>query len=255
MNDTELERRPVHTKKRRKTAGRILRRILFLLGAAGLLGYGILSGGLLRILGYPDSLIQLMQRNAETVSYVLQYPLHKNEDKPIDVSAELTGGDIPLFLQWDARWGYRLYGQSLMGLAGCGPTSLSMVYCGLTGDSSMDPYAMACYADANGYHIEGSGTTWDFMDRGAAGLGLTVHDVAFDAASIGETLRSGMPIICIMGPGDFTTDGHFIVLTGIDAAGNVTIHDPNSKHNSERTWTLDTLMSQMLDLWAYSYTY
>lgn len=254
MSTTQLERRPIHTEKRRRPVRRFLKWCLILAILFALVGYGILSGGLLRMAGYPDELIQLMQRNPETRSYVLQYPFHKDQEEPIDISGELSGG-IPLFLQWDERWGYRLYGQSLMGLAGCGPTCLSMVYCGLTGDSSMDPYAMACYADSNGYHVEGSGTLWDFMDSGASALGLTVYDVEFDSASIGETLQAGLPIICIMGPGDFTTNGHFIVLTGIDASGNVTVNDPNSRRNSETTWTLDTLMSQTLDLWAYGYTH
>ncbi|MCD8152609.1 MAG: C39 family peptidase [Clostridiales bacterium] len=37
-----------------------------------------------------------------------------------------------------------------------------------------------------------------------------------------------------MGPGDFTTGGHFIVLTGIDSDGNVIVNDPNSRINSEK---------------------
>lgn len=32
-----------------------------------------------------------------------------------------------------------------------------------------------------------------------------------------ETLKSNKPIIASMGPGEFTTKGHFIVLKGIDS--------------------------------------
>ena len=38
-----------------------------------------------------------------------------------------------------------------------------------------------------------------------------------------------------MGPGEFTSNGHFIVLTGLQN-GRLKINDPNSRKNSEKTW-------------------
>ncbi|MCC8066097.1 MAG: hypothetical protein LIO94_03200, partial [Clostridiales bacterium] len=52
-------------------------------------------------------------------------------------------------------------------------------------------------------------------------------------------------------PGDFTYTGHFIVLTGIDGDGNVTVNDPNSPSNSSKTWSLDILVPQIRSLWIY----
>ncbi len=40
-------------------------------------------------------------------------------------------------------------------------------------------------------------------------------------------LAAGVPLICAMGPGDFTGNGHFIVVTGYDGEG-FSIRDPNS---------------------------
>ena len=54
-----------------------------------------------------------------------------------------------------------------------------------------------------------------------------------------------------MGPGDFTTSGHFVVLTGVDSDGKITVNDSNSKKNSNKTWKIDDLMSQIRDLWVY----
>ena len=163
----------------------------------------------------------------------------------------MTDGKIPLFLQWDERWGYRSYGGDFLAVTGCGPTALSMVYIGLTGDVSMNPYEMAKRAQKEGYYVAGSGSAWDMMTRLAAELGLSAKELGLDADQIKTNLKNGNPIICIMGPGDFTTAGHYIVLTGVADDGTIFVNDPNSKKNSEKTWDVDRLMSQMKNLWVY----
>ena len=59
-------------------------------------------------------------------------------------------------------------------------------------------------------------------------------------------------MICSMYPGDFTTSGHFIVLTGIDGDGNLIVNDPNSRIKSETRWQMDTVLPQIRSLWSYS---
>ena len=49
-------------------------------------------------------------------------------------------------------------------------------------------------------------------------------------------------------PGDFTTEGHFIVLSGRTADG-YQVRDPNSIERSEKTWTYDRLSGQIASLW------
>lgn len=43
-----------------------------------------------------------------------------------------------------------------------------------------------------------------------------------------DALQNGKLIISSQGPGLFTTGGHFIVLTGIDSDGGISVNDPNS---------------------------
>lgn len=200
--------------------------------------------------GYPDSLIQLARKNPETEEFVRNYPEKKDGRGRIDISGDLDGG-IPLFLQWDERWGYRDYGGDFMALNGCGPTCLSMVCCGITGNTKWNPYRVAVMAEKGGYYVEGSGTAWSLMYDGAAKLGLRAEKVSFDEDSIFRTLRQGKPVICVVGPGDFTTQGHFLVLTGIDDSGKILLHDPNSRKRSGKSWELSELMPQIRDLWAY----
>ena len=137
-------------------------------------------------------------------------------------------------------------------MTGCGPTCLSMVTCGLTGDTQWNPYEVAKMAEDNGYYVDGSGSSWDLMSSGAEKLGLTVSSVIFDAEHIRATLEAGQPIICVMGPGDFTDAGHFLVLTGVDKNGDIILQDPNSVERTKQHWDVQKLMNQMKNLWAYS---
>lgn len=75
----------------------------------------------------------------------------------------------------------------------------------------------------------------------------------FDKEHIKRELEAGNPIICVVGPGDFTTQGHFIILWSIDDDYNVRIKDPNSKERSKKLWELDKVMPQIRNLWSYSY--
>ncbi len=165
-------------------------------------------------------------------------------------SQELTQ-QFPLFLQWDKRWGYVSYGGSMIGLSGCGPTCLSMVLVSLTGQSDQTPDAVARFSEERGYYVEGSGTAWSLMTEGASLLGLYARELSLDETVMKSALDSGNPIICSMGPGDFTTQGHFIMIYGYDENG-FWINDPNCIARSGKSWTFDTLRGQIKNLWAYS---
>lgn len=199
---------------------------------------------------YPASLLSLLGRNSETLDFVAGYPQHK-DDTPADTVGEVTQGEFPLLMQWDMRWGYATYGDGLMALNGCGPTALSMVICGLTGDNTITPYTVAQYADSQGYYVDGVGTSWDLMRKGAEHFGLTAKELPLDEGVITNALKQGRPIICSVGPGDFTTSGHFIVLVGLED-GKIRVNDPNRRSTSAQLWDYDTLAGQINNLWAYT---
>jgi len=203
--------------------------------------------------GCPEEIAEFVEKYPQAYAFAENYEEYRDYDEPIDVSKELKAGKIPLFLQWDYRWGYRTYGNKYMGLNGCGPTCLSMVYCGLTGDSSMNPYAMATWADEHGYYIPDAGTARSLMSDGAWLFGLTATETGCDEEWVRSELESGHPVICIVGPGDFTQGGHFIVLTGLNRDGTVSVNDPNSEGNSKKDWELSHILSQTNTSWSYSY--
>lgn len=201
---------------------------------------------------YPEEYLEMLLENPETLDYVKDYPEHKHDTKEGKITEEVVKGEIPLLNQWDGRWGYLSYGDSKLAWNGCGPTALSMVVIGLTGDTSYTPKTIAEFSEKNGYYEKDTGTVWGLMSQGAAEFGLNITNVPLSEDAIIRELEEKKPIICSMMPGDFTDYGHFIVLTGLDEEGNVLVNDPNSIARSEKAWKLDAIVSQIKGLWSYS---
>ena len=197
-----------------------------------------------------DTLRELVENNPETADFVRNYQMKKDLPPAEDVG-EVTVGVIPHLLQWDERWGYQIYGDNMIAVNGCGPTVISMVAAGLTGDRTVTPYKVAKFAEENGYYEGEAGTSWSLMTEGARQFGIYGEEMGLDENMIFSALENGNPIICSMRPGDFTTTGHFIVLVGTED-GKIRVNDPNSVKRSEKLWDYETLYPQINNLWVYT---
>lgn len=198
---------------------------------------------------YPAQLIDLLERNPETKTFVLEYPFAKNDTPVIDITPEIQSDTVPLFLQWDQRWGYLRYGDDFAALTACGPVCLSMCAVYLTKSPDFSPDKMILFASENGYYVSGAGSSWTLISQGGPQLGLQVKEIPLVENLILQYLSAGTPIICAMGPGDFTTTGHFIVMTGV-SDGLIQINDPNSRSNSEKLWRYEDICDQIRNLWT-----
>ena len=185
------------------------------------------------------------------MEFCRQYPALRLKESTADLSAYADCEGVPLFLQWDPQWGYFDYGGNLLGLSGCGPTTLAMAAYYFTGDPNMNPLTLAQFALDNGYRYPGNGTAWSFMSDGARQLGLRSRVLGLSEWAMADALENGELIVCIMAPGKFTTSGHYILLTGYQD-GNFTVNDCNSVTRSQRTWTYDEICGEILNLWAIS---
>ncbi|WP_306488044.1 C39 family peptidase [Agathobaculum sp.] len=195
---------------------------------------------------YPADYLDMLGRNSETLDFVLGYPEHHSDAPAGSLTESLD--TVPLLLQWDMRWGYQTYGSSTIAVSGCAPVCLSMAASYLTGDASITPYRVAQYAANAGYYVPGQGTSWSLLTEGAFAFGISCRQLSLDEAQINAALDAGHPVICSMSPGDFTTEGHFIVLYGRTADGYL-VRDPNSIARSEKMWTYDRLSGQIAALW------
>ena len=196
---------------------------------------------------YPQSLIDLLERNPETEEFVLNYPFR--DDVVADVGVYDRDKGVPLFLQWDRRWGYEIYGSDVIGITGCGPTCLAMAGYYVTGDDSFTPDKIAEFAQKNGYYEPGYGSSWTLISRGGVKLGLDVTEIPLVKKRIVDNLEVNNPVILALGPGDFTTAGHYVVLVGIED-GKFRINDPNSVINSQKLWSYEELEGQIRNLWV-----
>ena len=200
---------------------------------------------------YPKDMITLFMDNPEARSFVIDYPSHIDDMDFGEIKDSELSEAVPHFLQWDERWGYYPYGSSVLGITGCGPTCLSMVAVGLTGNSSLTPATVAAYSAENGYYVDGVGTSWDLMTLGSQSFGLCSSEVGLSEEEMVAQLSQGHPIIASLGPGDFTSRGHFIVITGY-YDGLFSVNDPNSIKRSDEGWYYSTLAPQIRCLWAYT---
>ena len=192
---------------------------------------------------YPESLVALMESNPETEEFVLDYPFRKIG--PVDLSGYDPAEGVPLFLQWDRQWGYEPYGGDFVAVSGSGAMCLAMAGWYLSGgDDRFSPERVAAALDGAAL-----GTGRRLISEGSRVLGLRATGLTLEREKLTAYLRSGEPIIALMGPGDFTSEACFVVLTGC-REGTVTVRDPGSRVNSETVWDFDTIAAQVKSLWV-----
>lgn len=198
---------------------------------------------------YPKQLKDLALKNEEALEFVYDYPAEHVKEHTIDLTEEASMDSVPLFVQWDKRWGYEKYSGNFFAASGCGPTTLSMVVVYLTHNREASPIAVAKYSKEAGYSVDGSGSSWTLISEGSMHYGVKAKTVALDESRMKAELDEGHPIVVNVGPGDFTDTGHFMVITGYDDEG-FSINDPNSIEKSGKRWLFKNISSQIRAVWS-----
>lgn len=198
---------------------------------------------------YPESLLSALCNNEEMLDFALGYG---KEEAEVDrgLTEKELNAKFPLLLQWDKRWGYVPYGESCIGLSGCAPTCVSMVVITLTDNEEATPDKIAAYAQNTGYYVENTGTAWSFMTEGVSHFGIEGRELSLSKNMVMNELKQGHPVICSMRPGDFTSQGHFIVLVKVQD-GKIMVNDPNSIKRSSVLWDYEEIEPQIKNLWFF----
>ncbi|MCI5839884.1 MAG: C39 family peptidase [Peptoniphilaceae bacterium] len=150
----------------------------------------------------------------------------------------------PFYLQWDERWAYTPLSDSIIGYAGCGPTSMAMVLSRLTNDKNITPITIS--QDANKYMVE-EGISWDFFEFEADRYNLKVKDIINTKDEMINALNKG-PLLVSVSKGYFTIFGHILVIDSYDD-GKFIINDPNSIKNTKQKWNYEDFSNQIQKIW------
>lgn len=163
----------------------------------------------------------------------------------VEVQLNSSTSKITYFSQTDPRWGDSFYGNTnTIAIYGCGPTTVAMLASSLT-DTIVYPPDVAQWAYDNGEFANNEGSYHSIIANGAANYGLTAKSLITPSkATLIDELSKGNLIVVLMDKGDFTSEGHFIILRGVTEKGEVLIADAKSLENSQKPWSFDIIISQ-----------
>lgn len=200
---------------------------------------------------YPESLQKLYRENFEAADFVVSYFDEKDKAVKVSLKDYKNAESMPLFLQWDKRWGYMQYGGDFAGITADGPMCIAMAGYHLTGDEKFSPDKIITFASENNYYKQGFGTLPVFITEGGSSLGLSAIQITPSSENIIASLQDGGCVICYMGPGSFAATARYVVIHASEE-GFLKINDPNSKINSEKQWSFTDIGKQIKAAWSVS---
>ncbi len=203
------------------------------------------------ISSYPASLQTLYKENFEAAEFVASYPEEKDKKQNVSLNEYRDSEGVPLFIQWDKRWGYLTYGGDFAGITADAPMCMSMVGYYLTKDERFSPDKVIALANEGNFYKSGAGTSIAFMTTGAEALGLKVGQLTPTKENVIACLQKGSPVICLMGAGQFAKTYRYIVLRGL-SDGLILLNDPNSKLNSDKQWKFEDLAKEIKGMWVFA---
>jgi len=158
-----------------------------------------------------------------------------------------------------SAWANVPFGGRNIAYSGCSVTSLSMVISYLLGGVNRDNWVFPNevvaaisdkYGNYNHFYAGDSGQSWDIFPAVAQIYGLNCTQIS--SGSILTSLKNGNPVIMSCKPGEFTSKGHFIVITGCDDEGYCYVNDPSHPDKSSKKYTAQFLANQGKGWWSFS---
>jgi hypothetical protein len=136
------------------------------------------------------------------------------------------------YLQYDSRWGSIMFSnhgdkKQTIASSGCGAASSAMVLATFC-DPAITPEGVAYNILEHGKRTYSNGVDWSWFPVMAQLYGLQFEQTGSTDKAI-QAIRDGALVVASMGPGYFTSFGHYIMLWGLDEANKqVLVNDPNS---------------------------
>ena len=154
---------------------------------------------------------------------------NSNATKPAD---KTTRFKQPVdYKQYDSKWAKNIYSnhnsaKQTMKSSACGPTSAADIVATLK-DSSVTPWTLAQLYMQNGFRTNNSGTDWGAFKWTANKYGFSKFIQTSSLATLKACIDAGGYVVCSMGPGYWTSGGHFICAWKYES-GYIYCNDPAS---------------------------
>lgn len=126
---------------------------------------------------------------------------------------------------------------------GCGPTALAIVVSSILNKEITPIKTTAKVCSLGG--CTSSGSRYTGIINAAKKYGIKTTTTSNNQKVIDALSSKNSLVIVLMGPGTFTSGGHFIVLTGVNKNGNVSVADPGNRIRTKKKWySFNTIVEQ-----------
>jgi len=129
--------------------------------------------------------------------------------------------------------------------SGCGATSMAMAIRYLK-NNTVSPETLFQWAIDKNYYT-GDGLSYAALTAMAQNNGVT-GSWTDSSATVVSKLKAQSPVIALMGPGTFTSGGHYILLIGYrlsNGVDQICVNDPNSSTRTGQWYNLSLIKSEL----------
>lgn len=141
------------------------------------------------------------------------------------------------YKQYDSKWGSKMYSSTgkktqTVKTSGCGPTAAANVVATLK-DKSVTPWTLCELYLKKGYRTANNGTAWAAMKWTAQKYGFSKFIQTSSLSTLKACLDAGGYVVCSMGPGYWTSAGHYITAWKYDKS-YIYCNDPASTSRTKQ---------------------
>lgn len=138
---------------------------------------------------------------------------------------------------------YKQFTNATIASHGCGPTSLAIVASSIFNKEITPIETTKKVCESGG--CTSSGSTYGSLVKVGQSYNINVITTSNNQEVLNALATNKSLVIVLMGPGTFTSGGHFIVLTGVNSSGQVSVADPYSRNLTEKKWfSFNTIIEQ-----------
>ena len=195
-----------------------------------------------------QALLELALSQPSAIDLVAAYP--ESDKSALPYGEEASKGTVPELYCWDVRWGNVDYAGEPLALTGSGPTSLSMAYIALTGNTDRTAADLAGLIERAELATGDSLMSGTFLTDRVGELGLSCSTYTSNTDNLLQILDTGTYLLVEAPAGTLTDEAHWIVVVTEEADGSVTVYDPTSPAVSAHPWDPATIAGLNETLYA-----